>query len=70
MNWTGTLEHRDLGTGTWVLHVKGGKTLNLYGQVPAELNGQVVTVTGKSVQGMGLGMVGDAMVEVSSVSPV
>jgi hypothetical protein len=70
MNWTGKLEFRDLGTGAWLLHTSSGKTLNLYGEVPRNLHGRTVRVTGKTLEGMGIGMVGDAAVEVSSVSQV
>ncbi len=68
MTWRGRLERRDLGTGVWVLHTTDG-TVALYGDVPGELDGKAVEVTGQAVDGMGIGMTGDAMVQVDRVKP-
>ncbi len=67
MKWKGTLKHHDVGTGTWVLTTTDGSRLNLYGDVPAHLDGEQVSVEGDEVEGMGIGMVGDRMVTVRSV---
>jgi hypothetical protein len=69
MMWRGRLERRDLGTGAWVLHTADG-TVALYGDVPGELDGKSVEVTGKTFEGMGIGMTGDPMVQVSKVRAV
>jgi hypothetical protein len=66
MTYEGRLEHKDLGTGVWVLHT-GTKTVALYGSIPMDLNGQQVVVEGEPIDGMGIGMVGDAMVQVENV---
>ncbi|NJL00212.1 MAG: hypothetical protein HC910_06435 [Spirulinaceae cyanobacterium SM2_1_0] len=48
MNLTGRIEHRDLGTGAWVLVTDAGETYELR-QAPAALKqaGQRVQVTGE-----------------------
>lgn len=69
MNWRGRLERKDLGTGVWVLHTDTG-TVALYGDVPRDLDGKQVEVAGKTVDGMGIGMTGDTMVQVRSVKAV
>jgi len=67
MKWTGKLAHHDLGTGAWVLTLSGGDRLALYGDVPRELDGKQVVVEGDEMEGMGIGMVADRMVQVRSV---
>ena len=62
--WRGRLERRDLGTGVWVLHTDDG-TLSLVGVIPPALEGQRIEVMGHEVEGMGIGMLGGAIVEVS-----
>jgi hypothetical protein len=69
MTLRGRLEHRDLGTGVWVLHTSEGKVA-LYGKVPRELDGKQVVVTGEAIEGMGIGMTGDTMVQVEGVREV
>jgi hypothetical protein len=67
MSWTGTLEFVDLGTGQWVLNTDKGDKISLYGDVPKNLTGQRVQVSGKSVDAHGFAMVGAAGIEVSGV---
>jgi len=69
MKWKGTLAHVDVGTGAWVLTTASGEKLGLYGDVPSDLDGRDVTVEGEELDGMGIGMVGDKMVQVRSVRP-
>ncbi len=69
MTLRGRLEHRDLGTGVWVLHTAEVKVA-LYGKVPRELDGKQVVVTGEAIEGMGIGMTGDTMVQVEGVREV
>ena len=68
MTWTGTLTRVDVGTGAWRLVTSDGRTLGLYGKVPPELDGQQVVVRGDVLDGAGIGMVGDLLVQVRSVS--
>ena len=64
----GTLQREDLGPGVWVLNTNSGERIALVGEVPDKLAGQRVTVKGQIVEGgMGMGMVGDRMVEVSAI---
>jgi hypothetical protein len=67
MKLTGTLRHHDLGPGAWVLTTGDGQRVALYGDVPAHLDGESVEVDGDEVEGMGIGMVGERMVQVRSV---
>lgn len=69
MTLTGTLKHHDLGTGTWVLTDPDGTRWALYGDVPAGLDGKAVRVEGDELDGMGIGMAGDRMLQVRSVTP-
>jgi len=69
MKWTGTLAHQDVGTGAWVLTTSSGERLALYGTIPSELDGKKVKVEGEELDGMGIGMVGDRMVQVTKVHP-
>ena len=70
MTWSGTLRRLDLGTGVWVLERPGGGRVALVGAVPSELDGRRVEVDGQPFAGMGIGMVGTEMVEVSAIRPV
>lgn len=69
MTLDGTLKHHDLGTGTWVLTDGSGTRWNLYGDVPRDLDGKPVRVEGDELEGMGIGMVGERMLQVQSVRP-
>lgn len=64
----GMLKSEDLGPGVWVLVTAAGDRITLVGEVPASLSGRKVRVTGNAVEGgMGIGMAGGPMVEVSRV---
>jgi hypothetical protein len=67
MKLHGVLRHADLGTGVWFLETGDGEKIALVGDVPRGLAGKQVEVKGKDVDAMGIGMVGDRAVEVSSI---
>ena len=67
MTWIGVLQRVDVGPGAWRLVLGDGSTLGLYGAVPAELNEKRVVVRGQVLDGVGIGMVGGALVQVESV---
>lgn len=67
MKWTGMLERIDVGTGAWRLVTADGRRLGLYGEIPADLVGRQVLVRGDVLDGAGIGMVGDLLVQVRSV---
>jgi len=69
MSWTGTLERADFGPGGWVLRTKGGEQIALQGEVPKNLEGKAVRVTGKAVEAHGFLMVGSKTVAVERVEP-
>ncbi|MCO4743317.1 MAG: hypothetical protein KC912_00925 [Proteobacteria bacterium] len=65
--FTGRLEFRDLGSGTWILHTDAGEKLQLAGQIAANLDGKRVEVTGTRAASHGFGMTGAGGVEVERV---
>lgn len=65
--FTGRLEFRDLGAGTWLLHTSDGKQLQLAGSIPAGLDGKQVEVTGRRAEMHGYGMAGGGGVDVVSI---
>lgn len=68
MSWTGTLSFVDIGTGQWTLSTDDGKRVQLYGDIPATLDGKRVTVEGNTIAAHGFGMLGGKTgVEVESV---
>lgn len=67
MTWTGRLVREDLGTGVWVLETDDGQRITLAGDVPAGLANKRVSVEGQKAEAMGIGMVGDDIVEVAAV---
>lgn len=68
MTLNGTLKRLDLGTGVWVLERADGGRVALVGDVPARLDGRRVEVTGRSVEAMGFGMVGESAFEVDRIT--
>lgn len=66
-DFEGVLKHEDLGPGAWVLETGKGERLTLMGDIPAGLANKRVRVRGQVVEGMGIAMVGDRMVEVSAI---
>lgn len=67
MIWTGTLKRVDLGPGAWMLETADGEQLTLFGDVPADLKGRKVEVTGRPLRdGASFAMAGP-MVEVARV---
>lgn len=69
--YEGVLKHEDLGPGAWVLETAGGDRITLLGDVPPRLSGRKVRVVGTAMEGgMGIGMVGGPMVEVSRIEAV
>jgi hypothetical protein len=69
MAWEGRLQRDDLGPGVWILVTDGGERIALAGDIPEELAGCRVAVEGRRSAGLGFGMTGDPLVEVSRVSP-
>ena len=67
MSWNGTLEFVDMGTGQWVLQTDSGEKISLYGQVPEDLSGQRVRVSGNAVEAHGFAMVGNRGIEVDKI---
>ncbi|MBT3222739.1 MAG: hypothetical protein HN348_26995 [Proteobacteria bacterium] len=68
MKFKGTLRHVDLGPGQWVLETDDGRKMPLYGDVPDNLAGKRVRVTGDEVQAMGFAMTGgSAGIEVHKI---
>ncbi len=67
MKLHGKLRRMDLGPGVWVLETGDGELVSLYGEVDAKLDGKLVEVRGRTVDGMGFAMVGDRAFEVTSV---
>jgi hypothetical protein len=65
--FTGRLEFRDLGAGTWILHTDAGECLQLAGNIAAELDGKQVEVTGTRAESHGFGMTSATGVEVERV---
>ena len=61
----GKLTKLDLGPGVWVL--EADKEYVLIGEIPENLLGQQVRVTGQEVESMGLAMVGKASYEVQTI---
>ena len=69
MKWQGKLERADFGPGGWVLRTKSGERIALQGEVPGDLEGRSVRVTGTAVEAMGFLMVGSKTVAVERVEP-
>ena len=65
--WTGRLEHIDLGPGRWVLHTDQGEQLELAGEIPRALVGQRVRVEGRKASALGIGMLGGGAVDVTTI---
>ena len=63
---TGTLEHVDLGAGSWVLVTDDGTRWQLAGAIPERLAGRQVEVRGKPAALFGFGAGGKTL-EVESV---
>ena len=68
MKKSGRLEYRDLGPGQWVLHTHRGEVA-LYGDIDRSLDGRQVEVEGAAADA-GIGMVGDASMDVSRVRAI
>lgn len=69
--YEGMLKSEDLGPGVWVLETSSGERIALVGEVPSSLAGRRVRVTGNAMEGgMGIGMTGGPMVEVSRIEAV
>lgn len=68
----GTLTYEDLGAGGWTLKTSGGKSYALEGDIPANLKGKQVEVSGKVQKGGGFGfmMSGDPVFIVDSIKAV
>lgn len=64
----GTLRRLDLGTGGWALE-SGGERYVLVGDVPAELAGRAVRVTGRALPDGASFLMAGKLVEVSRVEP-
>ncbi|MCB9688547.1 MAG: hypothetical protein H6735_26150 [Alphaproteobacteria bacterium] len=67
MIWTGTLKRVDLGAGAWMLETGDGEKLTLFGDVPAELKGRKVEVTGREIRDGASFVMAGPMVEVARV---
>ena len=63
----GTLTFRDLGAGAWILETPEGESLQLQGEIPADLDGEEVVVEGRKVGVLGFAMVGPSGIEVAKV---
>ncbi|MBM75451.1 MAG: hypothetical protein CMK59_08610 [Proteobacteria bacterium] len=64
----GILKWVDLGMGGWQLVTKSG-TIDLYGDIPQNLNGQKVVVKGTPVSG-GLMMSSSSALRVHNIAPI
>ena len=60
-DYTGTLEHVDLGAGAWVLVDDEGTRWQLDGDIPDKLAGRRVCVTGKQSGAFGFSMAGPTL---------
>lgn len=66
MTVTGTLKRLDLGTGGWALET-GKEKLVLMGDVPADLAGKKVEVTGRELTDGASFLMAGKMFEVASI---
>lgn len=60
-DYTGILEHVDLGSGAWVLVDDDGTRWQLDGDIPDKLVGRRVRLTGKESAGFGFAMSGPTL---------
>lgn len=71
MTLTGRVEKRDVGAGAWVLVTDDGREFELKAAGKTLQDGQTVQIEGHVAQDvMGVGMVGDFVIEVERVKRV
>ena len=66
MKVEGKLVRVDLGGGGWAVETRKGR-VELYGDVPADLVGTDVVVTGDPVEAFSTAMAGDRAIEVRGI---